>query len=291
MVQARAKRHHPQTKTTVITSASDPVVSVIILHYRTYELTADCLTSLLAQETAPAHEIIVVDNDSSDGSGAKLQKKFSGKFTLVSAERNLGFGPGNNLGAQHARGRYLFFINSDTLLLPTTLADLIAAADQLPAYGLLSPRVVLKDGQTVQPASFGRTASVWRLLTRRVDLPASYLQGYETVAPVDWVTGAAMLIPQDVWRQVGGFDIRYFMYWEDQDLCRSIKAAGWQIGVALDSTIIHLGGKSERLTKERYRHYDRSQRQFILKHEGIIAFLLFIILSWPWKWQRNRRAR
>lgn len=270
--------------------AEPPVVSVVILNYNTPELTLDCVRSVEAQRGAPSLEIIVVDNASPDGSGPKLRHQLKGRAKVILAQRNLGFGPGNNLGCQDAQGRYLFIINSDTVLLPSTLKKICATADRQPDYGLLSPRILLPGKRAeVQPGSFGRSASLWRLLTRSVDLPASYLDQYPDVAPCDWVTGAAMFTPVEAFWSVGGFDSRYFMYWEDQDLCHSLAKQGWKIGVATRSSLIHLGGRSNTQNQQRHAQYDQSQRTFMLKHHGWFSTALFLALAWPWKWLRNRR--
>lgn len=269
---------------------TDLVVSFIIVNYNTYELTVDCVESITQQREAPAYEIIIVDNASPDKSGPKLARALRGKATVIQAERNLGFGAANNLGATNAHGRYLFLVNSDTVLPPNCLWEMVEAADRHPEFGLLAPRVLLPGRKKeTQPASFGRRATIGRLLTRRIDLPARYLDGFNEIAPCDWVTGAAMLIPAEIYDLVGGFDSRFFMYYEDQDLCASIKQVGWQIGVVTDTTIIHLGGRSSKLNRDRYRLYDQSQRRFILKRQGITALIFFWILAWPWKAWRSHR--
>lgn len=296
MATKRVARPHRKAKKTVVTTkiANDaPIdVSVIILNFNTKQLTVDCIQSILASDTDNRchYEIIVVDNGSTDGSAAHIKKIFANKVRVITAERNLGFGPGNNLGASEARGDYVFFINSDTLLQPATLLALFDAAERETEYGMLAPRVVLEDGKTVQPASFGNKATTWHLLTRSVDLPARYLDRFTGVAPVAWVTGAAFIMPTTLFLAMGGFDTRYFMYWEDQDLCRTVTSYNWKIGVVVDATIIHLGGRSHALAKNRYTQYDRSQRSFLLKHEGIIATVFFLALTWPWKLWRNAHA-
>lgn len=283
----RAKTDRAVTPPAVPTT--EPVVSFIIVNYNTPDLTTDCVQSILTQREAPPYEIIVVDNASPDKSGTKLAQSLKKDATVIQAARNLGFGAANNLGASNARGRYLFLVNSDTVLPPNCLWEMVELADRHPEYGLLAPRVLLPGRkQVTQPASFGRTATIARLLTRRVDLPAHYLDGFDEIAPCDWVTGAAMLIPAEIYNLVGGFDSQFFMYYEDQDLCASVRQAGWQVGVAPDTTIVHFGGRSSKLSRDRYRLYDQSQRRYILKRQGVTAFILFWLLAWPWKLWRAR---
>lgn len=292
MATERRQSRRPKTTRTVTPPAPkpEPVVSFVIVNYNTLTLTKDCVQSISNQREAPPYEIIIVDNASPDGSGAKLAQALGKKAQVIRAERNLGFGAANNLGAQAAAGRYLFLVNSDTLLPPNCLWEMVEMADKHAEYGLLAPRVLLPGRRRdTQPASFGRTATIGRLLSRRNDLPSSYLDKFDEIAPCDWVTGAAMLIPADVFWSVGGFDSRYFMYWEDQDLCTSIRRAGWKIGVVPDTTITHLGGRSIKLNKDRYKLYDQSQRTFILKHQGLTALVVFLLIAWPWKLWRSRR--
>lgn len=273
----------------------EPVVSIIIVNYKTAKLTSSAVNSLLTDTTLSIHgaegrtpiEIIVVDNASDDGSAAKLESEFGDRITLLTTERNLGFGPANNLGAGQAKGRYLFFLNSDTLELHGAVTTLVAFLDRHPEYGVVGPKVVLKDQQTIQPASFGRFPTLTRTVRRNSGVKRPRLDLRFVCTDTDWVTGAALMITNDVFWGTGGFDQRYFMYFEDQDVCANVKYTGLKVAVVHDAAIVHFGGQSLPNGKKKYEYYDHSQEQFWLKHYGWLKTGLMVCLRFPWKIWRS----
>lgn len=276
MAEKRAKRPRRQTEEKLVD------VSIVVLNFNTKKLTVECVESIIATTKSSEYEIIVVDNASTDGSVEYLKKKLPKKVKLVVAARNLGFGPGNNLGVQSAKGDYLFFVNSDTILLPGCVDNLVAFADAADDYSILGPRVLLDDKKTIQPASFGWLPNLYRTIFRRSQ--KNVLNNSHLNTDTEWVTGAALFIPRNLFEQVGGFDSRYFMYFEDQDLCASVVSRGGKITVVHDAEIIHLGGKSIGKKKVRYQYYDASQVKYFLKHEGVLATGLMILFRLPWRW-------
>lgn len=282
----RQAQKTPVVETTVPNDQTRVDVSVIVLNYNTPKLTLDCVKSVIAHTQGTAFEIIVVDNASTDDSRVYLKKHLPKSVKLVTAERNLGFGPGNNLGADAAVGEYLFFINSDTLLESNCLAALTAFADQHPQYPLLGPVVQLPKTHAIQPASFGKLPTLARLLSRQQNAPCTIDESQE-YTETEWVTGAALFIAADVFIAAGGFDSRYFMYFEDQDLCAAVQKLGGAIAVVHAAQIIHLGGKSIGKKNVRYHYYDESQVRYFMKHHGYIATALLIMLRWPWRLVRR----
>jgi len=278
-------------KKTKLVKTSDPLVSVIVVNYKTKKITADTISSILAdkglslkaEDDKTQIEIILVDNNSEDDSVQFLRKKFRGKVTFISAKRNIGFGPANNLAANQARGTYLFFLNSDTLVQSNCIQNLTHFLDHNPEYGVVSPTIYLKGLKNIQPASFGKFPSLSRIIFRTSFMKRPKLNLSFTSTETDWVTGAAMMIPKDVYWAVGGFDSRYFMYFEDQDLCADIKKLGYKVAVVHNSSIVHLVGKSMKKGSAKTKIYDLSQEQFYLKHYGWFKTSLMIVLRWPWK--------
>lgn len=290
MATKRTARTHRQTKKKVVETTISPEptqvdVSVIVLNYNTPKLTVSCVKSVIAHTKNIAYEIIVVDNASTNDSVSYFKKQLPKTVKLVAAERNLGFGPGNNLGAQEARGDYLFFINSDTLLESNCISSLAEFADSHPEFPLIGPTVLLPKTKTVQPASFGQLPTLWRLVSRQQHTLTKINPQLEYVE-TGWVTGAALFISTDVYIAAGGFDSRYFMYYEDQDLCANVRKLGGRIAVVPAAQIIHLGGKSIGKKKIRYRYYDESQVKYFIKHHGLISTILLIVIRWPWRWFR-----
>lgn len=272
-------------------SQVEPVVSVIIVNYKTADLTLDAINSLLEDNSLTIHgaesrlpiEIIVVDNASDDGSAEKIEKHFKDRITLITTARNLGFGPANNLGASRARGTYLFFLNSDTIELHGAVATLAAFLDRHPDYAIVGPKVLLKDRKTVQPASFGTFPTLSRTLTRRNNRQKITFDTRFVSTDTDWVTGAALMVTSEAFWASGAFDNRYFMYFEDQDVCANVKKLGLKVGVVHDAAIVHLGGKSLAKGKKKYEYYDTSQEQFFLKHYGWFKTALLVAARLPWK--------
>lgn len=282
-----SRQTRPKVTKTAIPTQPKPIdASVIILNFNTPKLTIDCVNSVITHTKHVSYEIIVVDNGSSDDSLKQFTKQLPKKVTVVNVERNLGFGPGNNVGAQAAQGDYLFFINSDTLFTENCLASLTKFADLHPEFPIIGPVVYLPKSTTIQPASFGKLPTLSRLLTRRQNSRCTLNERQEYTA-TEWVTGAALFITTDVFFDVGGFDSRFFMYFEDQDLCATVRTLGGQVAVVNAAHIIHLGGKSISKKKIRFQHYDESQLKYFLKHRGLIVAGLLLMLRWPWRWLRS----
>jgi GT2 family glycosyltransferase len=195
------------------------------------------------------HEIIVVDNGSTDGSLDWLKGR-PDVITVVSG-RNLGFGAGNNLGAAHASGAMLLFINNDTLV-QSDLEPLLALAAR-PEVGMAACRLQYGDGR-LQPSiglphhplrivlSWLGLASVRSApsLFRRCEVAPACYDG--TRSGLAWVSGACFAMRSQVWREVGGFDPAYFMYGEDADLGRSVRQHGFDVAYTSACTVTHYEG-------------------------------------------------
>lgn len=228
-------------------------ISIIIVSWRVRELLKKCLAGILASADVE-FEIIVVDNNSADGTVEMLEKDFSGQVKLIRSERNLGFGKANNLGLAQATGEYVLFLNPDTEIEPDTLSKSLAFMKQHPDCGVLGPRMRFKNGEP-QPSvrRFPTTTAILLMLFKLPKLfphlPAidKYLAvdfDYEKLQTVDQVMGAFMLMPKKLAEQIGGFDERFFVWFEEVDLCLAIKKLGYQVVYNPDIRIIHHGGKS-----------------------------------------------
>ena len=230
-------------------------VSVIIVNYNTKGLIRDCIESIHANTSDVDYEIIVVDNASSDGSAEMLRKEFP-EVRLIEAGDNLGFGRANNLGMQHSNGKYLFLLNSDTLLLNNAIKVFFDQAEQLTKDGVkigtLGAILLRNDGETCH--SYGKFITPAAELK---ELTAKYLrflkdssntnpQRIEGSMDVDYVTGADMFVPADVYRQTGGFDPDFFMYCEEVDWQKRMADAGLRRIVISGPEIRHLEGGSEK---------------------------------------------
>lgn len=230
-------------------------LSVIIISYNTKQLTADAIHSVLAQKDIDPVEIIVVDNNSSDGSVAFLKEKFKSKITVIAQSTNHGFSQANNVGISTATGKYLLLLNSDTVTLPGALHQLLIAADSNPQYGILSPRL-LNPNHTYQPQG-GQLPTLLNIAAWWLwPLPGVFpgiepyqnsidpSRGSERIMETGWVGGTAMLLRREVVEKIGILDERIFMYAEDVDYCLRSRNAGFRIGIVSTASVMHYGSAS-----------------------------------------------
>lgn len=266
-----------------------PIVSIIIVNWNTRELTADCLRSV-AEETerlrawsacAEPVETIVVDNGSTDGSVAVFRANFPWVTLLVNTE-NVGFAAANNQGLPHCNGRYVLLLNSDTKVLPNAIVELVRFMEAEPTVGAVGSRYLNPDSSlqdSCYPApTLGR--EFWRMFHLDKLYPYGVYRmatwSTESPRPVEIVQGAALLLRRTIAEELGLFDTAYFMYSEEQDLCRRIRQAGWQIYYVPTSTIIHYGGQSTRqIAQSMFLHLYQSKILYFRKHHGRVATLFY----------------
>jgi GT2 family glycosyltransferase len=234
--------------------------SIIVLQYNHAALTRQCLTSLIAHVDR-RHQVILVDNNSTEAEARALGGEFSGIEVVVCAD-NGGFSRGNNAGAVHATGDVLLFLNNDTLVQSDFVAPLLRRFEVSPRAGIVGPRLLNGDGSF--QLSAGRLPSVAReMLDKAI---AAAMDGAHRMASrfverrfarprlVEWVTGAALAIRRDVFEQVGGFDASFFMFFEDKDLCARARQAGFEVWFEPASELRHLrGGSADPHTARIYR--------------------------------------
>ncbi|MGP1309920.1 MAG: glycosyltransferase family 2 protein [Phycisphaerales bacterium] len=249
---------------------SDPVrVSVIVVNYRTCDLTLACLASLYRETTRVTFEVIVVDNASGDGSADRIAEEFP-QATLIRSEENLGFARANNLAAERASGRRLLLLNPDTVVLDHAIDRIVEYADETPGARVWGGRTVFEDG-SLNPTSCWGAPSPWAWLSRGLGL-AKIFSGSRAFdpEPMRWwdrtserevavITGCFLLIDRDLWNDLGGFDRDFIMYGEDIDLCLRAAKRGARPRVCPQACIVHYGGKSERIKE------DQLIRQFAAK--------------------------
>lgn len=237
-------------------------VSAILVNYNAGEELAGALRSIADEMAGLRWEAVVVDNASSDGSGAAVDG-FAPHARLVRNERNVGFARGVNQGLSATSGALVLIMNPDCRLAAGALALLRRELDQHAACAIAGPRILNPDG-TVQGSArgdpdmftglFGRTALLQRLLPglavsrRNVVSDAAPPPGQASVI-VDWLSGACMLARRDALLAVRGFDERYFLYWEDADLCRRLRALGHHVRYVPGATAVHRVGHSSRTAR------------------------------------------
>lgn len=233
---------------------ADPELSIIVVNWNTRDLTLACLRSLYDQTRETAFEVLLVDNGSHDGSAAAMAAAFP-QVRLFAETRNHGFAAANNLAADHAKGRYILLLNSDTEVLDGAVDRLMAFARAAPQARIWGGRTVFADGRLNPQSAWGRV-TLWSTLCFALGLTKAFpdsplfnpegLGGWNrgSERAVDIVSGCFFLIEAGLWRDLGGFDPLFFMYGEEADLCARARRHGAAPRVTPDATIIHHGGAS-----------------------------------------------
>jgi hypothetical protein len=266
-------------------------ISVIIVNYNVKELLEQSINSIFSASSNLNVEIIVVDNNSFDGSVEFLKQKFPDKpqLKIIESPINLGFAKANNLGAKAATGEYFLILNPDTILQEDTLEKSLQFYKSTSNIGAMTCKLILPNGKLDLACrrSFPTpSVAVYRILGLSRLFPGSrtfgkynltYLDENSTYE-VDAIVGAFMLIKRDVYEKVNGFDEDYFMYGEDLDLCFRIKKAGFKIYYYPDTSIIHYKGESTKKSSISYVNNFYGAMQVFVKKNLNRSFWLMNLL-------------
>ncbi len=235
---------------------SAPDLSICIVNHRTPELLRACLASIQTAAQDLALEVLVINNTpDDDGAVASLQRAFP-TVRWFQNEHPLGFAANQNLLMQQASGRYLMPLNSDTIVTPLALPTLVRFMDQHPEVGLAGPRLIRPSGELQASCRnfpnalthFLEASGLWQVFKNQRWLGRWYYlcSPHDTLAHVDWLTGACFIVRAATIQQVGAFNSELFpiMYGEDLEWCWRLRHAGWQIMFDPEATIIHLENQS-----------------------------------------------
>lgn len=252
-------------------------LSVIIVNYNVRYFLEQCLLSVLKAGISSDMEVIVVDNNSTDGSRSFLEPKFP-SVTFYWLGHNMGFGGACNYGATQASGSFLLFLNPDTIVPEDCFAKTLAFAQSRPDAGAIGVRMIDGTGQFLKEskrglpsaqASFFKLSGIIKLFPQS-SFFAQYYCGHlseKEINPVDVLSGAFMLMSRTVFEKAGAFDEAFFMYGEDIDLSYRITKAGFTNYYFPDTTIIHFKGESTRKTDAKYlRNFYGAMSIFVKKH-------------------------
>jgi GT2 family glycosyltransferase len=232
------------------------MVSILVISYNTREMTLDCLRSVRAETSVP-HELIVLDNASTDGSAEAIAAEFP-DIRLIASRENYGFAKGNNVAGVHARGKYILLLNPDTVVLDHAIDRLVAFAERTPQAGIWGGRTLYGD-RSLNPTNVFGHMTLWSLFCRVTGLalvfgntgffnPEHY-GGWkrDSERAVDIVSGCFFLITRSLWQRMGGFDLSFVMYGEEVDLCHRAHAAGAAAPrMTPEATIVHYVGAASR---------------------------------------------
>jgi N-acetylglucosaminyl-diphospho-decaprenol L-rhamnosyltransferase len=226
-------------------------LAVVVVTYNPGDSLDRCLQSLRESVDVP-YEVLVIDNGSLEVSPGDLAHRHQAH--LIELGHNLGYGTAANIGAESSSAPWLLVINPDTEFLPGAVGQLLAAAQRWPRAGVLGPALLTQDDQLYPSARAipSLTAGVGHALCVRWWPTNPWTVAYRregkapVEGPVGWLSGACMLFRAAAFTSVGGFDERYFMYFEDLDVCERLSAAGWSNVYVPAAVVRHIGGQSTR---------------------------------------------
>lgn len=250
-------------------------VSIVIVNYNTRQMTEDCIRSIQKYTDGLEYEIILVDNASTDGS-QEFFKTFD-NIKFIQATENLGFGRANNLGVKSTMGKYLFFLNSDTLLTENSVKKMVGFFEenkerlQIGALGcILTDTWGHYNGAGNELPNCKKEISIYKSI-----IPGVKMVSAKSVVPVfplekdffeiGYVIGADLMMRRDVFEQLNGFDPDYFMYYEESDLQKRMRDLGMKAWIFTGTKIIHL----EDGTGKRLKKYNNRKRTIVHKSRNI----------------------
>ena len=241
-------------------------VTIIIVNYNTKELVLNCINSIIDKTQNVDYEIIVADNNSNDSSVNEIKTRFP-SLQILDLKENIGFGRANNECIKRSKGKYIFCLNPDTILVNNAVKILFDFMENHPEAGAIGGNLYDKD---MKPCySFGYGDDIISLLFRKTILKWTHrfifrkIKDYEKnrdkskIQEVNNITGADLMLRKSVLDKVGCFNEKFFMYFEETELETRIKRAGYKIFFVPDSKIIHLEDKF-RNNKHKNKHFQES---------------------------------
>lgn len=268
-------------------------ISIIIINYNTKMLTIECIKSIIRETNGLNYEIIVVDNNSCDGSVIEIKNVFR-EIKIISLNKNIGFATANNLASEKTKGKYILLLNPDTIILKGAIQKIFNYAENHFDIGIYGGKTLSVDGK-LNPISCRKKPNVWSMFCLATGLSALFKnksvifdnESYgswkrDTEKCVDIVSGCFMLIRKDIWIKMKGFDIRYFMYGEEVDFCLRAKKNGYRTYFTPDPVIIHYEGASNQKQADKMIMLLNAKATNIIKHwkKGTVKIGLLLLKLW-----------
>ena len=272
---------------------TSPLTSIIIVNWNVRDLLERCLESIQRSAAGMAHEIIVVDNASQDGSAEMVRERFPRAIVLENPS-NLGFSKGNNQALAWSAAPYLLLLNPDAEIQGDGLPLMTRYMETHPEVGVLGPQLLNPDG-TVQSSrrqfptlatAFLESTVLQQWWPDNKALRAYYMRDTsdDETQDIDWGVGACLTVRRKITEQIGLLDETFFMYSEEMDWCYRIKQAGWGIVYLPAAEVTHYGGQSSKqVIAAQHIHFQRSKIRFFRKHWGALAGTLvrgFLLLNY-----------
>lgn len=254
-------------------------ISIIIVNYKTREKILRCIESVIKQTKNVSFEIIVVDNEGDTTLERKL--KLFEKIKYVKTKANLGFGAGNNLGAKVAKGEYLFFLNPDTEIKENAVEGLYKLIETNKTYGAVAPLLIdsnLKPFETQSRKEITPLSAIFSFSFLRKIFPNKSIYNdvflktlnKKDFFEVDAIPGAAFMISKDLFNRINGFDEKFFLYFEENDLSRRIKKLGFKLLINTKAKVVHFVGQSTKNLENASKVFEKSRFYYLRKHFGLL---------------------
>jgi GT2 family glycosyltransferase len=266
-------------------------VDVMVVNFNTASLLQPMFDALRAAGGEALASYLVVDNASVDDSVERLGKVCP-QALLLSNQRNVGFGRANNQLLAHLQGKYALLLNTDAFVAADSLQKTVDYMEAHPECGILGVRLVGRDGDLQPSCRYFPTPL--NVFVGRTGL-GRFFPGlkmvdemdwdHASVRECDWLPGCFYLVRREVLDQVGLFDPRYFLYYEEVDHCKRVKAAGWKVVFFPDTTVVHIGGESsksvaelEAASRQISGYQIESELLYFRKHHGAAGLALHMLL-------------
>lgn len=255
------------------------LVSIIIVNYHVRQEVFDCIESILKWKPKTSFEIIVVDNDENKILEVNLKKKFPN--TIYIPNKNKGFGEANNVGAKNAQGKYLFFLNPDTKLLSNCVDQLSSYLGKNKRVGIVAPFLYrnssmpfpLQGTKTLTPKRAVFAFSFLSRFLKNSEVTKSFWMEkvYGNEKKVEAVPGSAFMMRNKLFKNIGGFDEKIFMYFEENDLCKRVVDRKEKIVMLKNAKVFHqLGTSANKSERDLKKVFDQSRFYYLKKHFGFM---------------------
>jgi len=268
-------------------------LSIIIVSWNVRPILEECLRSIFQNTKNLDFEVFVVDNASTDGSDEFLKRiaKNKSNFHCIFNKKNLGFAKANNQALKLSRGKYILFLNPDTVIYRNTLEKAVNSLKKHPKWGIVGCQLIDIEGK-IQPSvrpfpTFFSMFSILLKLHRFLPFLPRWKHyfgldfDYSKAGPAEQVMGAFLMTKRKVIEEVGGFDEKFYLWFEEVDFCRRVKQAGWEIYYIPEARILHYGGRSfaKRMPLDKQRIYNKSALYYAQKHFPKFYYYLLKFIS------------
>jgi len=258
-------------------------LTIQIVNFKSRRYLEKCLFSI--RENLPAGieaEILLVNNDEAPLDEIAAGWKDISNLRIHEIGENIGFGRAHNAGFRNSRGEYVLFLNPDTKILPGALQALLETLERDQMISIVGP-LLIDAGGKIQADCFGDRRTPLSTIRKKIYEQNEQPAGADgEIFATDWISGGAMLVRRDVFEKIGGFDEKFFMYFEDVDLCLRAKKQDYKVAVCPAARVFHESGKSFGSEREKKSLYYTSQNYFFRKHFGPVSAGLVKLLRLPY---------